>query len=858
MNLLRLISWPYFRKHILRTMLTVAGIVLGVAVFVGMHTANQSVMYAFNRTVDRIAGKTELEVTAGETGFSEDVLDTVQAEPSVRIAVPVIEAVVDSQIPGQGNLLVLGVDMTGDRGLRDYDLDSGDDAVIDDPLVFLAQADSIILSKDFADKANLAVGDPVPLGTALGRREFAVRGIMKPSGLSSAFGGNLAIMDIYAAQKMFGRNRTFDRIDLAVAEGHTIAEVRQKLSQRLGPGFQVNPPSGRGQQFEAMTAAYSMMVNISSLFALFIGMFIIYNSFAIAVTQRRSEIGILRALGATRGQIRTLFLVESAITGFFGSLGGLAFGVLIAHGIAASIGSLISDTYGVAQHADDIAASPGLLVIALAIGMATSVVAAVIPAQQAARVDPVQALQKGKYQVLSAGESRARVVLAAILSTASLGCLVIPGWFMGDAAGSRTTFYIGYVFMIAVALLLGPLMSLWLARGLRPLLKWLRPVEGSLAADSLIQAPRRTSASVAALMLSLALVVAFAGMARASYDSIVDWMDVALNPDLFVMPSQDITIRTLRFPSTMATELSGIAGVKRVQMVRNARIVYRDAPVMLVAADIKSLSETAPRKPVAGDPVEMYRLAASGRGLMVSDNFAQLKHLQLGDIIDIPAPLGVIHLPIVGIVVDYSDQQGTILMDRAVFQQYWHDDSANAFRLYLQRGADVPSVKQRILERYAGERQVFVMTNGELKAYILKITDQWFGLTSVQIAVAVLVAILGIVNTLTVSITDRRRELGVLQAVGGLRGQLRRTIWMEAVTIGALGLILGFALGAVNLYYILQIVQHDIVGMRLAYEFPFPVMLALIPTIVGAAFIAAIWPAESVVHGSLVEALEYE
>jgi putative ABC transport system permease protein len=153
---------------------------------------------------------------------------------------------------------------------------------------------------------------------------------------------------------------------------------------------------------------------------------------------------------------------------------------------------------------------------------------------------------------------------------------------------------------------------------------------------------------------------------------------------------------------------------------------------------------------------------------------------------------------------------------------------------------------------------VFVLTNGELKRYILKITDQWFGLTSVQIAVAVLVAILGIVNTLTVSITDRRRELGVLQAVGGLHGQIRRTIWLEALSIGTLGLALGFALGAVNLYYILQIVHNDIAGMRLDYAFPIGTVLALVPTILAAAFVAAIWPAESAVHGSLVEALEYE
>ncbi|MGE3956857.1 MAG: FtsX-like permease family protein [Vicinamibacterales bacterium] len=850
MILLRLISWPYFRKHVLRTMLTTAGIVLGVAVFVGMHTANQSVLFGFNHTVDRIAGKTQLQVTAGETGFNEEVLETVQSAASVGVAVPVIEAIVDTGLAGQGSLLVLGTDMTGDRSLRDYDLDEGDEAVIDDPLVFLAQPDSIILTREFAETNGFAVNSQIALGTALGERRFTVRGIMRSSGLSTAFGGNLAIMDIYAAQKMFGRGRTFDRIDIGVREDRSVADAQAELRQLLGPGFQVDSPAGRGQQFEAMTAAYSMMVNISSLLALVIGMFIIYNSFSIAVTQRRSEIGILRALGATRRQIRWLFLGESALTGLVGSAAGLLLGLLMARGIAASIGTLMRDVYGVAQRADEIATDPLTLGLAMLIGVITSVAAALIPAGQAAAVDPVQALQKGKYQVLSAGESRVRATLAALLALVSVVCLF---W-----SGSRPVFYLGYFLVIVAALLLGPLMALGLSRLLRPVLRVIRPVEGALAADSLIQAPRRTSGSVAAVMLSLALVVAFAGMAAASYNSIIDWMDGALNPDLFVSPSQDVVLRTLRFPPEMDREIAAMPGVERVQAVRNARIIFRNTPVMIVATDIASLSQTVHRDPVHGDPATMWREAAAGRGLVLSDNLAELQRLSLGDTIEIPAPHGVIRLPVVGIVVDYSDQQGTILMDRAVFQQFWHDDSVNVFRVYLQPGVAVPDVKARILSTYQGQRQVFVLTNRELKDYILRVTDQWFSLSSVQIAVAVLVAILGIVNTLTVSITDRRRELGVLQAVGGLHAQIRRTIWMEALSIGTLGLILGLGFGAVNLYYILEIVHRDIAGMRLDYVFPVRVALALVPTMLGAAFVAALWPAESAVRGSLVEALEYE
>jgi putative ABC transport system permease protein len=843
-------SWPYVRKHVLRTALTAAGIALGVAVLVGMRTANRSVLLAFSQTVDRIAGKTELQVTSGEAGFGEDVLERVQAARSVRTAVPVIEAIVDSNLPGQGQLLVLGIDMTGDRELRDYDFDDGNDAVVDDPLVFLAQPDSLILSSVFAAKNHIAAGSRLQLGTADGPKTFTVRGIVKPSALASAFGGNLAIMDIYAAQKMFGRGRTFDRIDLAVKPGSTLVACEQELHALLGPGFDVQPPSARGQQFEAMLATYSMMVSISSAFALFIGMFIIYNSFAIAVTQRRSEIGILRALGATRRQISGLFLWESAMIGAVGSGIGLILGLVIARAIAALIGSLIGNVFGVAQHVDDLATSPGLLLVAFVAGVATSVIAAAIPARRAAHLDPVYALQKGKYQMMSAGEGRFRAVAAAVLAVISVACVMNKS--------SRPVFYAGFVAAIVTALLLTPLLTLQIVKMTRPLLQWLRPVEGALAADGLIQAPRRTSGSVAALMLSLSLVVAFSGMARANYASILDWVDTVLNPDLFVLPSPTVDVRTTRFPPEMAPEIAAVPGVERVQLLRNGRITFRNSPAMVLAMEMSSIAQTVRRQPVAGNAEEMYRKASAGEGVLASDNFAQLQHLTLGDVIEIVAPYGTIRLPIVGIIVDYTDQQGTILMDRSLYMKYWHDDSVNMFRVYVKGDAVVGDVRQRILDRYANRRQVFVLTNNDLKSYIVKVASQWFGLTSVQVAFAVLVAVLGIVNTLTVSITDRRRELGVLRALGAGRGQIRRTIWIEALAVATLGLILGCVLGAVNLYYILQIAQKDIAGVRLDYAFPFPTALTLVPIMLSVGFVAALWPAQVAVRGSLVEALEYE
>ena len=742
------------------------------------------------------------------------------------MAVPVIEAVMNPQTKSQANILILAVDMTGDRSLRDYALESGDESFIEDPLVFLAQPDSIMITREFAAENDLKSNSELTLNSMDGPKKFIVRGIMKSSGLTTAFGGNLAIMDVYAAQKIFGRGRRFDRIDVAAQEGLDPAAVQVQLEGVLGAGFQVEPPSSRAKQFESLSSVYGMLANITSLFALFIGMFLIYNSFAIAVTQRRSEIGILRALGATRRQIQVLFLAESAL------------------------GGLVGEVYGVAQKAEEVSSDPRLLVGAMVLGVVTSLIAAWIPARNAARVDPVQALQKGRFQLLTAGENRTRRWLA-------FGLLCFVGVSLAFGHG-RLIFYAGYFAAIFAGVLLVPTLGLWLARGMRPLLKAIWPVEGTLAADSLIQSPRRTSGAVTALALSVSLIIALGGMTQAAYASIEEWLRVALNPDMYLAPTQNFTDRSFRFPAELSSEVEKLPGVRRIQAVRIVRLPMDGEPVMFVALDVSSVTQEARLPIVSGDGPTMYRDAAAGKGVIISDNFALMHNRKRGDILTIATPSGALEMPVLGVVVDFSDQKGSILLDRSVYETYWKDTSSNVIRIYLQPGVTVGQMRERIAAQAGTRFRYFVFTNEDLRSYILRITDQWFGLTYIQIAVAVLVSILGIVNTLTVSITDRRRELGVLQAVGGLRRQIRGTIWLEAVLIGAIGLILGCGFGAVALYYALETSARDLSGMRLAYGYPFRTVLTLIPIILGSAFLASLAPGEAAVRGSLVEALEYE
>ena len=851
MMLLRLLSLPYLRRHLLRWALTLAGIVLGVAVFVAMHTANRSIFASFDKTVDQIAGSTQLQISAGGFGFDESVLERVQAIPEVEVAVPIIETTVETSVPGQGSILVLGIDMTGDRSLRDYELDDAESAIIDDPLVFLAQPDSLMVTKEFAERNHLEVNSKVPLSTIEGEKQFTVRGIMKSSGMSQAFGGNLAVMDIYAVQHVLGRGRRFDRIDLRAKEGIPVEKCQAAVQATLGPTFEVQPPSARGRQFEALLQSYSAALTLSSLFALIVGMFIIYNSFSIAVTQRRSEIGILRALGATRGQVQRLFFLESIAAGFVGSALGAGLGMVMASTITRYLSAMVEQSVGVAQRVSDLSFDPQLIATGIAIGIVTSVVAAWIPARSASRVDPVQALQKGKYQILSAGENRKRVWTAFILFLVSLGCLFV--------SQSRPFFYFGYALIIVSGLLLAPTFTLLLSRSLRPILKIVMPAEGTLAADSLAQAPRRTSATVSGLMLSLAMVVGFGGFAHSFYASLGDWLRNVLNPDFFVSASANLVARNLTFPKEIANTIENVPGVDQVQLVRNARIMYEQIPVMLLATDAAKFTKTIKPTVVEGSIDEMNRLTTEGKGLMVSDSFSTIHNRHVGDVVDLPTPSGVLSLPIAGVVRDYSDMQGSIVIDRAVYLKWWNgDETANIARVYLKKGYDPTVVRGRIIQALSGKGHLLVLTNAEVRDWILKLLDQWFALTYNQIAVAILVAVLGIVNTLTVSITDRRRELGVMQAVGGFRNQIRRTIWMEALSIGVIGLLLGTGLGAINLYYSLGMVKRDMGGMDLDYIFPIAFVTFMIPTILVAAFVAAIGPAESAVRGSLVEALEYE
>jgi putative ABC transport system permease protein len=507
--------------------------------------------------------------------------------------------------------------------------------------------------------------------------------------------------------------------------------------------------------------------------------------------------------------------------------------------------------YGIALGANRVNLSSTLIITATLLGTATSILAAMIPARNAARIDPVRALQRGRYQMLSAGENRMRRRAAALFAVLAVGCLVL--------GRSRAVFYLGYFCFVWAAVLATPTLCMWLSRLLRPVLTLLRPVEGALAADGLVQAPRRTSATIAALMLSTGLVVSLGGISQGVYRSVLDWIDSFLNSDLLVLASENGTNRSFHFPDAMTLALSSLDGVADVQRMRSNRVSVKGASVLMVAIDMDKAAERSSGRVIAGDLRQMYQQAAEGNGVIISENCSMLQNIAMGDTVEIPSPSGLLHLPVIGIVTDYLNQSGSMFVDyAAVYERYWKDPTVDIYKVYAKQGASAEGLKGRVQATFSQHRRLFVGLNREVKARVTNNTRQWLGMSYIQISVAILVAVLGIANTLLVSVTDRRREFATLRAVGALRKNVRLSVWLESATIAFIGAVLGIAFGAIDLRYELEMMRRDYAGLTLGYSFPVRLALVLTVTLIFAAWISSLGASESTVRKSPVEALAYE
>ena len=873
-NLIRFVGVRYLRTHPLRSCLVILGVALGIALFVAIELINRSTLSSFRENVEAVAGKAKWVVSAGEVGFPEEKLDTIRKIPGVRSAVPMIESrayFTDHSDPAHEKtetLMVLGVDLLQEQAIRTYK--TTDERVIEDPLIFMNQPDSIIVTHAFAQKHGFKMDSTFVLATARGTRKFTIRGMLSPEGPARAFGGSLAIMDIDGARVTFGKEGKIDRVDIVTRDGddpRAVDEVGERIRQKLGPGYWVERPAAQSASLERMVQSYQTMMTFFSSLALLVGLFLVANSVSISVAERRKEIGTLRAMGTLRRNILLLFLSEAGMMGAFGAFLGAGMGRVLASSLVNVVSKAMSSQYLTKIEVTRLHFGAPDIFRAVGLGFISAVLAAAWPAYRASTIQPLEAMKK---QNLTQGwGGRDFFALSAYI-----------GWPLLVFVTLGSCLKVGYrfpilenfnqFFSILGAVLVGPSSVLGMVRIFRSLTLKGVGRHGSIttrfAQDNLIRNPQRTGSNVISLMVGLILVILISAVSASFKTTIVGWFERVLKSDLIISSAGEvITYQAQPLHENLAEEIARIPGIRKdfrsAFGVRLVHVRYGDASVALKAydephPDFKYSNLDLLDRPVAVAGYELYH--SSEPVLFVSENFAAHFAKTTQDTLELDSPSGRVQFRIIGRIVDFSSDVGVLYMSREVYKKFWKDPLVNAFGVQVMPGFAIETVRQNIDVQLGQARNLIVTSNAELKAQMVQTIDQTFAYTHAIEIAALGVGLLGLFNTLLMSVMERTQEIGMLRAVGMTRSQISRMILQESLLQGGFGAIMAVLLGSWFAYIWISNSLSFVLGWIVQFHFPWTSVGTTVLTGLAIAWLAGLLPARRAAHMEITEALEYE
>jgi putative ABC transport system permease protein len=833
----------------MRSLITVLGVALGVAVVLAIRLANDGVLESFRNSLDHVAGKSRLEVAAGEAGFDEELFPVIAKAPGVARAVPVVQAITSvAGLPGE-ILLVLGVDILADAGIREY---RGPTPELADPLKFLTEPDAILLTERFARAHDLRPGATIRLVTPTGPQAFAVRGLLADRGAGRAMDGQFAVLDIAAAQLHFSKLGRLDRVDLLLDDQADPDQVAAGLRQRLPPDLTVERPEARNAQVEQMLSSFQLNLFVLSLIALFVGMFLVYNTMSVSVVRQRRQIGILRGLGVSRAQILLVVAAEGSLIGLLGSAAGMLLGVVLARATLGAVSRTVSSLYAFIR--------PGELHLPLALilqgvllGIGTAILSALLPALEAAAVTPRESLSVASLE---------RRHHPWLLSCAGLG-LVLAAYGLSQAGpvGGRPLFGYG----AAMSLLLGtallcPAFLLVFQRTLVVGLAGSRFLPEWLAAGNLGRALRRNAVTIGAMVVGLAMLVSVSTMIQSFRRTVEVWIQQTIRADLYVSRATRLTKGAdTRLPASVMDEVRRIPGVAEVDGFRGLRVEDgRGGRFLLGAGDFDVMARLGRLLFRDGDSAAILQKARVQDQLIVSETFAERYRLTVGDEVTLHPPDHTVRLRIAGVYYDYTTEGGLAVMDRALFQRLWKDPWLTSIVLYLVPGADPEAVRLEILRRFPAREDLVVFSNRALKARVLEIFDQTFAITYALEVIALVVAALGILNTLIASVLERTREIGILRSVGFTRAGVLRTILCEAAYMGVLANLLGALAGLLLSLIMIYVINKQSFGWTIQFAFPARLVVEYTLLTLGASLAAGSLPAWRASRRPIAEAVRYE
>ncbi len=849
--LLRLVSLRHLLGAPLRTALTIAGVAIGVATVVGIAAINRSVMDAFRSTIDTIAGKADL--TIGGHPFEEELVAKVRAVPGVTHAAGTLtRTCAVPAFPGE-RLLILGMNLTDDGYFRDYKGVDREVGSLTNDLEFMNSTNRLMLSEAFAKRHALAPGSTLKLQLDSGPEDFVVHGLLKETGPIKAFGGSVAVMDYMSAQAAFGRGTTLDAIDLAADPKVGWETVKERVQAVVGPTLEVDRPSRRGQSVETMVRSFQLGLNLGSAVALLVGVFLIYNTVSISVVQRRREIGALRALGATKLSIRWLFTLEALLLGSLGSALGIPLGVAIGRVAIAQVSASISSIY-VQVNATDVQAGPVEIVAGLSLGVLGSIFAALRPAIVASGVQPVDALRRD----VAAGAGAVQLhSWPTYLGLALIGL----AWPVTALPPPVENFPLGGYFGIFLILMGVTLLSPLLLRALnRPFQRpgeVLLGVPGRLAADNFSRAPVRTAVPVSAMAVGVSMAVTVASFIGSFQASAYKWIDQAVPADLVVTSGAKLAgVQNTPMSPELGGKLKDVEGVAEIDEVRLFQHDVLGLRVYLISLTPEVYDKHG--KPIMKEGALPDAAQRQQGYVVVSENFARRRNLKAGSTFPVKTPTGVYTYTVGAVIYDYTSDQGSIIIERAIFTRQFADDKVDSFHVYVKDLGQLEQVRARITEKYGAQWDLYVLSNAELHTEALSLVDNAFAVTHAMELVAVLLALLGVINTLLAAVIDRTREIGLLRAVGAARSHVIRLIAAEAAFIGLTGGALGVMLGGLIGFIVTKVVGVQSTGWNFPFQYPWVTGLQMLVAATVCAVLAGLYPARRAASIDVVEALAYE
>ncbi|MGE5808691.1 MAG: ABC transporter permease [Nitrospirota bacterium] len=859
-NLLRHISLRHLRLQKANALMTVAGICLGVAAIVSIGIVNKSVLRSFEDTINRVTGRAALQVTGAASGFPEGLIEGVQNVPGVEYAVPVIDTQGILVGAKEQTLVVLGVDVLQDGNIRDYRL-SEESADIPDPLLFLARPDSILLTKELADREGIRLDQQIRIQTVRGIGTFRVRGFLNPEGPAKIASGSLAVMDYPAAQMAFGKEGRIDRIDVSLRRGEDLDAVRERIKKALPEGYSVITPEGRTRQVELLISRFQKNINLISFVAVFVGMYLIYNAVSISVVRRRREIGILRALGSTRRETLALFLGETFALAVVGSGLGLAVGVLFAKSAVGAVGQTVSELYLRTTVAGIVVSWPDLAA-GFCAGIAASLAAALFPALATTRITPVSAIRSAPYseEGFLSGRKLKAASLALVLASALLLGLYRT---FGESTLLHST---GAMFLAVICLLLG--ISLATPAALQGFLSFFRRTvsprvgaAGRLAGLNLQKNISRNAVAAAAIFFGIAVFVSSAGIIYSTKRSVMDWIDSYVRGDIIVTSGHPIATtgsQNIPMPAEMWKDIEEVPGVLSADPFRKIYIDYQGRRILLLVLDISKRIVYSPFKIAAGRREDFVRMLPGRDAIAVNEAIAAHEHLKPGDTMTLPTPEGPVPFKVAVVNVDYSSDSGSVLMDVHTYRRYWKEELADSFSVRVKKGAEVAAVRNEIVRRFGNDRRLFVLPSREFKHEIQKVIDQGFAVNHAINIITLLIACLGIVVTLLASVLERTREIGILRSIGMLRRQISRVVVIESMLLGVVGGALGAGTGIVIGWMSLEGFLRGDYGPSMQYHVDIASIFWALGLSTLLAALAGVYPARRAASTNIVESLSYE